>query len=110
VTTVRPLDLSRTAIFGADGVARCVIGPTVFGESWKIRRMIVNTSSDLDTDVRVYLNAENPTRMIDGSFTGNRDFSETNLTLQTLDQLIVVWISGTPGTYATFLVQGTTER
>lgn len=72
--------------------------------------MSVNTSSTNDTDVRVYINAENPSRMIDGSFTGNRDFSETNLTLQTLDQLIVVWVSGTPGSYASFLLQGTTER
>lgn len=72
--------------------------------------MTVTTASETDTDVRVYLNAENPTRMIDGSYTGNRDFSETNITLQTLDQLIVVWISGTPGAYASFNIQGTTER
>jgi hypothetical protein len=110
MTVTRPLDTNRTAIFGADGVARLRIGPQVFGERWHIRRMTVNTTSANDTDVRVFLNAEIDTRMIDGSFTGNRDFSETNLTLQTLDNLIVVWVDGTPGAFASFLVQGTTER
>jgi hypothetical protein len=110
VTTVRPLDTNRTTVFDATGTARIVIGPTVFGENWKIRRMAVTTSSTQDTDVRVYLNAEIDTRMIDGSYTGNRDFSETNLTLQTLDNLIVVWVGGTPGAYASVLLQGLTER
>lgn len=106
----RPLDTSRTATFDAAGIARVVLGPTVYGERWRVKRMSVNTTSANDTDVRVYLNAEIDTRMIDGSYTGNRDFSETDLTLQTLDRLIVVWIAGTPGALASFLVQGTSDR
>lgn len=110
MTTVRPLDTNRSATFGPTGIARIQIGPTVFGESWRVKRMGVSTTSVADTDVRVYLNAELDTRMIDGSFTGNRDFSDTDISLQTLDQLIVVWVNGTPGAYASFVLQGTASR
>lgn len=106
----RPLDTSASAVFGATGVARLRIGPQVFGDSWRVRRMTVNTTSDADTDVRVYLNAEMDSRLVAGSFSGNRDFNETDLTLQTLDTLIVVWVDGTPGANATFVLQGTRDR
>lgn len=108
--TTRPLDTSSSATFDASGIARLRIGPQVFGESWRIRRMVVSTTSVNDTDVRVYLNAEMDSRLIAGSFSGDRDFNETDVTLQTLDQLIVVWVSGTPGAVATFVLQGTRER
>jgi hypothetical protein len=110
MTTIRPLDTNRTTVFGIDGKARIVLGPMVFGEKWRVRRMVVSTTSAQDTDVRVYLNAEIDTRMIDGSYTGNRDYNETDITLQTLDMLIAVWVTGTPGAFASFLIQGTTER
>jgi hypothetical protein len=110
MVTSRPLDTNRTATFNASGIARLEIGPAVFGESWRIRRMTVSTDSALNTDVRVYLNAEVDSRMVAGSYSGDRDFNETDITLQTLDKLIVVWISGTPGANASFLIQGTSTR
>jgi hypothetical protein len=108
--TTRPLDTNRTAVFNAAGIARLEIGPVVFGETWRIRRMTVSTSSTANTDARVYLNAEIDTRMVAGSYSGDRDFNETDITLQTLDKLIVVWVDGTPGANASFLLQGTSIR
>jgi hypothetical protein len=102
----RPLDTNRSAPFDNAGTARLTIGPTIFGESWRIRRMTVATDSIEDTDARVYLNAEMDTRLVAGTWIGNRDFNETDLTLQTLDRLIVVWVGGTPGATATFVLQG----
>jgi len=110
MTVVRPLDTNARAVVDATGVARLRIGPTVFGEVWRIRRMTVTTDGSADTDARVYLNAEVDSRMVAGSYSGNRDFNETDVTLQTLDQLIVVWVQGTPGANATFVLQGTRER
>ncbi len=110
MTTVRPLDTNARAVFNTAGEARLRIGPTVFGETWRVRRMTVSSDSLADTDARVYLNAEVDSRMIAGSWSGNRDFNETDVTLQTLDQLIVVWVSGTTGANATFVLQGTKER
>jgi hypothetical protein len=106
----RPLDTNVTGIFGDDGFARVFIGPRVYGETWRVRRMTVSTDSASDTDARVYLNNEIPSRMVAGSYSGNRDFNETDITLQTLDTFIVVWDGGQPGARADFLIQGTTER
>lgn len=105
-----PLDTSLNAVFNAAGIARGTIGPNVYGERWRVRRMAVSTDSAADTDARVYLNMEVPSRMIAGSYSGNQDFNETDITLQNLDRLIVVWDSGTPGAHAAFLVQGMAER
>jgi hypothetical protein len=110
MTATRPLDTNRTAMFNAAGVARLEIGPVVFGETWRVRRMTVSTSSTANTDARVYLNAEIDTRMVAGSYSGDRDFNETDITLQNLDKLIVVWVDGTPGANASFLLQGTSTR
>lgn len=108
--TVRPLDTNRSVKFDSTGTARIIIGPTVFGESWRVRRMTVTSDSTLDSDAKVYLNAEIDSRLVAGTWSGNRDFNETDLTLQTLDRLIVVWVGGTPGANASFLLQGITER
>jgi hypothetical protein len=110
MTVTRPLDTNARAVFDITGTARLRIGPTVFGESWRVRRMTVSTDSAGDTDAKVYLNAELDSRMVAGSYSGNRDFNETDVTLQTLDQLIVVWLEGSPGANATFVLQGTKER
>lgn len=106
----RPLDTNRNAVFNSVGVARLEIGPTVFGESWRVRRMTVSTDSVTDTDVKVYLNADIDSRMVAGSYSGNRDFNETDITLQTLDKLIVIWTDGNPGSNVSFLLQGTARR
>jgi hypothetical protein len=106
---IRPLNTSVSAVFSAAGIARARIGPTVYGENWRIRRMTVSTTSTVDTDVRVYLNSEIDTQLVAGSFSGNQDFNETDLTLQTLDNLIIVWVGGSIGANASFLLQGTVE-
>ena len=111
MTVQRPLDTNATATFDSTGVARLRIGPKVFGETWRVRRMTVATSSGGgETNARVYLNSEIATRMVAGSYSGNQDFNETDVTLQTLDELIVVWDGGSPGTRADFLLQGLKER
>ena len=111
MTIQRPLDTNASGIFDANGVARVRLGPQVFGETWRVRRMTVSSSSPAgETDARVYLNSEIATRMVAGSYSGNQDFNETDVTLQTLDTLIVVWNGGTPGARADFLLQGLKER
>jgi hypothetical protein len=107
----RPLDTNRTARFDSTGTARTSLGPTVFGETWRVRRMATYSSDSItDSDARVYLNAEVDSRLVAGTWSGNRDFNETDLTLQTLDRLIVVWVNGTPGANASILLQGTASR
>lgn len=101
-----PLNAAQSATFDAAGVAQIIVGPAVYGHQWNVRRMTVTTTSVLDTETRVYLNAVTPSGLLAGSFAGNQDFNETDVTLQTLDRLIARWINGTPGAIATFQVQG----
>jgi hypothetical protein len=104
-----PLNQSKSATISAAGIARLEMGPTVYGHKWNIRRMVVSSTSDLPTEARVYLNANAPSALLAGSYAGNQDFNETDVTLQTLDRLLVEWINGTPGAIATFQVQGIVE-
>ena len=102
-----PLDVSVSATAGADGIARAQIGPTIYGHTWEVRR-IVTTTNDfvLRNELKLYLNAENLGRMIGGSYNGNQDFNEDDFTLQTLDKLIPVWSLCTTGTICTLQLQG----
>ena len=97
-------------MFDSTGTARLTIGPTVFGEIWRVRRMTVTSDSALDSDARIYLNAELDSRLVAGTWSGNRDFNETDITMQTLDRFIAVWVGGTPGARASLLIQGVTQR
>jgi hypothetical protein len=72
--------------------------------------MTVTSDSSAESVATVYLNAEIPSRIIAGSWSGNRDFNETDITMQTLDRFICVWTGGTPGARASFLVQGIVEN
>jgi hypothetical protein len=105
-----PLDTNRTVTFDSTGTARIIIGPSVYGETWRVRRMTVTSDSAVESDARVYLNAEIDSRLVAGSWSGNRDFNETDITLQTLDRFICVWTRGTTGARASLLIQGIVEN
>lgn len=101
-----PLDTSVSATIGTDGTAQVTTGPVVAGSEWRIRRMTVTSTSDDTTEARIYLNAVLDSRLLGGTYTGNQDTNETDLTLQNLDKLIVRWVNGTPGAICVFFVQG----
>lgn len=107
---VLPLDTNRTVVFDSSGTARITIGPSVYGETWRVRRMTVTSDSAADSDARVYLNAEIDSRLVAGTWSGNRDFNETDITMQTLDRFICVWTGGTPGARASLLLQGVVDN
>ena len=108
--TTRPLNVSRSAVVNATGVAEARLGPQVYGETWRVRRMVVYTTTPVATQARVYLNGVMPTNLVAGTYSGNQDFNETDLTLQTIDTLICQWTGATVGDTAVFSLQGTTER
>lgn len=105
-----PLDVDISATFDVNGNARARIGPSVYGHKWHIARMVTSTTDTvLVPELRIYLNGEAPNRLLDGSYSGNLDTSAMELTLQTLDKLVIVWSLGTPGAIATLTVQGIIE-
>lgn len=101
------LDTSASAVFDGSGTAILRLGPQVYGHSWTVSRLVISTGSTLPTKCRIYLNNVVDSRLVAGSYSGNRDFDETTLPLFNLDILIAVWTGGTPDSYATLNVQGT---
>ena len=106
----RPLNASRSATVLPSGTAEARLGPQVYGETWHITRMVVYTTSQANAEARVYLNGILPTNLIAGTYSGEQDFNETVVDLNTFDTLICVWSNGNPGDTATFSLAGTTER
>lgn len=98
---------SVTATFGADGVARASIGPSVYGAKWHVDRIVVSTTSVLPSTCTVYRNVEAASAQLDHTRTGNADTSETSLDVPSPDALIFVWLGGTPGAVATAVISGT---
>lgn len=72
--------------------------------------MTVSSDSNQASEARVYIGLENFSRMVAGTWSGNQDFNETDVTLMALDTMIVVWSKGSPNANAIFYVQGTVSR
>lgn len=93
----------------ADGSGRAAIrlGPFTAFERWQIRRITVqSTSTVLVPTVRIYRGSESRTRLIDGTFTGTFDHSDTDLLLQTGEELLAVWEGGDASHVATISLEG----
>lgn len=104
-----PLNTSASAVFSAAGTATVILGPTVYGHTWNVKRMITSTTSTTRSELRVYLNGVTPSNLQAGSYNGNLDFNETDVWLQNLDKFSFVWTLGTPGATATIQLVGIIE-
>lgn len=109
---LRRLLESRSDAFSAGGlVAEVRLGPRVYGETWLIKRITVATTSVADTTARVFLNSAIPQNLIDTTEQGNSDISDNSeIELGTTENIIVRWNGGDPGSIATCVVYGVTER
>lgn len=102
-----PLDISATATVGADGSATVQIGPQIARTDWNIRRITVScTSQDLTPEVRIYVNAVTPSRLMAGTYNGTQDVNETDFTLQNLEKLIIQWTGADTNSICVVLIQG----
>lgn len=111
-----PLYESASAKFVDDGnggtVARVTLSPQRFGSKWTVTRIVVSTTSSGNngsSQFRIYRNSEQPSAMIDGTYSGDQDVDETNFTVQTMEQLICVWTKGDLGTEGTVVITGTID-
>lgn len=101
-----PLLVSISATFGANGEARAILGPVVFGTDWTVKRIVTTTTSVLESVLNVYFNVESVSSRIDGTYSGNKDVDDAEIPLRTLDKLVFVWQNGTPGAVATVILSG----
>lgn len=114
-----PLIASASATFVDDGtgtggtIATAYLSPQVYGVSWTIKRVVVyTTSSGVNGSSRFFLyrNNTSPSSILDSTYSGDSDTSETDLLLNTLDTLVAVWTGGDLGTVAQINVTGEQER
>lgn len=112
MTTI-PLNVSVTAAFIDDGnggtVARVETAPTVYGSTWHVRRIVVNTTSsgiNGSSVFKLYRVNEQPSNMVDGTYSGDQDVDETQFGLMALEKLIFVWTGGDLGAIATAVISG----
>lgn len=104
-----PLAASASATVAADGTARCTLSPQTFGVSWEVTRTVVNSNSILATQFQMFLNNENANSLIDASYSGNQDTSDTVYTLRDTDVLHCLWKGGTVGAACTVILGGTLD-
>lgn len=108
-----PLDASGSAKFISDGhggtIATVILGPTVYPTSWQIDRMVVTTTNTnvLQSRLNVYRGMISPSRVVDSTYTGDQNVSETSIALACLDTLAFVWTGGSIGSVATVILSGT---
>lgn len=98
---------SVTATVDANGRAVCTLQPLQAFRRWHVRRMTVtSTSSTLVPTVRVYRGEEIASKLVDGTYTGTLDHSDTNLILRSGEPLIFVFSAADVGSKCTATVEG----
>lgn len=102
-----PVNNSASATFDDSGRAVVSLGPTVYGVAWEITRVVVSTTSSAQTQLRVYRGTEQASRLVDSTYTGNDNTSETDVKLSNLESLLFVWTGGDVGAIATAVIDGT---
>jgi len=89
------------------GRAVCRVQPMRYGEEWRITRMTVqSTSSTLVPIAKVYRGSEAASNLIDGTWTGTQDTSDTSIRLMSGESLVCVFSGGDVGSQCTFNVFG----
>lgn len=102
---------SGRATADASGVARITLQPLTAFEKWRVSSMTVSSNSSPEVPtVKVYKGGETPSALIDGSYTGTQDRSETNLTLHSGQPLLAVFTGAQIGSTCVFTITGERVR
>lgn len=103
------LEETRTVTLDGNGNATVIgVGPTVYGETWRVKRFSVNTGSRCKFTVHRGISVEDTTQ-IDATGRGDLDTSETDVPLNIGETLSFKWAGGTPGSSGMVRIEGTRE-
>lgn len=101
------LQESRSTTLDSNGTAVITsVGPVVYGETWKIERISVNTTSRCKFTVHRG-DPTSPTTQIDGTVRGDLDTSETSISLLNGESIAFKWANGAAGAIGTVVIEGT---
>lgn len=95
----------------ANGRAEATLQPLRAFETWHVKRMTVqSTSSTLVPTCKVYRGAVSASRLIDGTYTGTLDHTDTDLSMHNGERLIAVWEGADVGAICTLSIEGDIRR
>lgn len=81
------------------------VGPTQYGEEWHINStQCLVTGSVGETRLQIFLNGT--TRMVEGTYSGNQDNSNTAFHLRSGEKLYYLFTRGDPGADAQIILTG----
>ena len=81
------------------------IGPTQYGEEWHIdATQCLVTGSTSETRLQIFINGT--TRMVEGSYSGNQDNSNTAFHLRSGEKLYYLFTRGDVGADASIILTG----
>ena len=104
----QPLDTSVPVRLDGSGNGRASIGPQS-GVMWQVAYTTVSTVSQAAPIPQCAIstgNANGPVTLLDATFTGNGDSTDTPAVIYPGSYLWAVWAGGNPGDIATVRVQG----
>lgn len=107
-----PLSESVSGNADANGIVTVALGPLRSFETWQIRRITVSSASaTLVPTAKIYRGAVSPSRLIDGTFTGTLDSTETlDLDLTSGDRIVGQWTGCDVGASCTLTLEGTAVK
>ena len=102
------LQLSESArvVLNAAGGGIARVGPRAAGVRWDVRQVTVSSTSAAVPIAELFLGEPAPGASLGGTYDGNRDSTDVQVTLYSGQLLAVVWTGGDPGASATVSVLG----
>lgn len=102
-----PLQEAAQTVFGVDGTAQLVTGPSRARQRWHVTGMVTTAGQPGDfVRLTLYRNFVAATSIIDSTFQGAQATSETDFSLLEGERLVAVWSGGTPASPAILVVSG----
>jgi hypothetical protein len=100
---------NATSVDDGTGVATATarIGPSRFGDMWKVVLMTSYSDSTTDVELRVYRNVESPGSMVDSTYAGRSATSSCEIWLKQGESLVAVWRKGDIGAHHSLRIEGT---
>lgn len=79
-------------------------------EKWEVTTHTVSSTSTAETTARVYRNHESPSALLEGTYSGKQDASNTRVSVGNGESLICVWSGATAGSRCVYTIEGTKTR
>lgn len=105
-----PLYETGRAVADANGRAVVNLANLRAFVRWKVIRYTVSSTSVSETTAKVYRSHESPSMMLEGTYSGRQDASDTDTKIGTGESLLCVWSGATAGASCVFTIEGEQYR